>query len=86
MRVSGKRKQRIATLTFINSCAALMFTTDLIPTARSVDQHGVGVANWCHGRSFNTLLALGLVVTRTQVTVRLPHLTCLDERVEISIL
>lgn len=55
-----------------------MFTTDLIPTARSVDQHAAGAANWCHGRSFNTLLALGLVVTRTQVTVRLPHLTFLD--------
>lgn len=78
VRVSGKRKHRIATLTFINSCAALMFTTDLIPTARGVDQHGVGVTDWWDGRSFNTLLTLGLFVTRTQVTVRLPHLTWLD--------
>lgn len=78
VRVSGKRKHRIATLTLINSCAALIFTTDLIPTARCVDQHAVGVANLCHRRSFNTLLTLGLFVTRTQVTVRLPHLTCLD--------
>lgn len=78
MRVSGKRKHIIATVTFINSWAALMFTADLIPTASGVDQHGVGVTNWRHGRSFNTLLALGLFVTRTQVTVRLPHLTWLD--------
>lgn len=61
-----------------------MLTTGLIATASCVDQHSAGAACRCHRRSLNTHLCLSLIVTCTQVTFRLPHLTWLENELELK--